>query len=161
MLDPRYVNVLKCSNQARRLLLRKNLANVRQMLQHVSSITTKHPIWQSLIADKFRDDGANLKRVKSLFNVLLNAINEPISSSAVGITCNPTQGGCMDRLQAPGDSDIDERVTVAEYDAETNTINLCDPFFGEIIAREGMDCIDNLPIGKYKTRGGPTGIQHC
>lgn len=117
------------------------------MLRAVESIEKVHPVWQALISARWRDSDDTLKRTKGLFKVLADTIDDQFKK--IYLSCNPTLG-CLHKRRAPGTEQI--QVTIAEYDFDIQTINMCESFFGRAL-QGGMQCLDNLPIGQYKSPG--------
>ncbi|KAI4158413.1 MAG: hypothetical protein LQ342_007454 [Letrouitia transgressa] len=144
-LQPRFINVGRCHIEHKRLALRQALGNVRSMLRAVESIEKVHPVWQALISARWRDSDDTLKRTKGLFKVLADTIDDQFKK--IYLSCNPTLG-CLHKRRAPGTEQI--QVTIAEYDFDIQTINMCESFFGRAL-QGGMQCLDNLPIGQYKS----------
>lgn len=128
-------------------MLRRALENVRSMLRAVESIGKAHPVWQTLISAEWRDSDDTLKHTKGLFKVLADRIDDQYNK--IYLSCNPTLG-CLHKRRAPGTDQT--QVTIAEYDFKIQTINMCESFFGRAL-QGSMDCLDNLPIGQYKSPG--------
>ncbi|KAL9046923.1 MAG: hypothetical protein Q9214_000373 [Letrouitia sp. 1 TL-2023] len=144
-LQPRFIDVGRCHTYHKRLALRLALINVRNMLRAVESIEKAHPVWQALISPKWRDSDGTLKRTKGLFKVLADTIDDQFKK--IYLSCNPTLG-CLHKRRAPGTEQT--QVTIAEYNFDDQTINMCESFFGRAL-QSGMYCLDNLPIGQYKS----------
>lgn len=144
-LSRRYVDVTRCTDSRRRVILRNEVRYITQMiLSAQTNMTLDHPVWRALISPAFQQEPRALERMKGLFRTLHNIIID--SEDIVGLECNIAKSQCLQTREAPGTGK--EQVPAAYYNLNENVINLCGAFFG-LPQLEQMTCRAGKPMSAY------------
>ena len=141
----RYVDVTRCSDSQRRVMLRKQVRDILQMILDArQELSVTHPVWRALISPAFRDESRALERMKALFKVLFDFIMD--SQDTVTLNCNVGIPQCLRTRKAPGDGR--QQVPGAYFSLDENVVNLCSGFF-RLPELEDMECKKGTPMSYY------------
>ena len=137
-LSPRYLDATQCSPARRRMTLRNELRAVLSLLHSAqANLTLTHPVWRTLLAAQFRDQPNALARMKNLFGILRNSVED--SSLTITLSCNTVTPQCLERRGVPPDGR--EQVPSGYFSLPDNAVNLCDGFFATP-GIEQMRCVE-------------------
>ena len=141
----RYVDVTRCPDLRRRVVMRNELHAIMQMiLDAIRNMTLSHPVWRALISPAFREEPRALERMKGLLQVLYDTIND--TRYTVVLSCNAAKPQCLKTRKAPGSGK--QQVPAAYYNIDENVVNLCDAFFG-MPQVEDLECKAETPMSYY------------
>ena len=148
-LSRRYVDYTKCSNAQRRIILRNQLHAVMHMLLDAqTNLNLSHPVWRSLITGAFQDEPRALERMKGLFSVLYDTINDP--QYTIVLNCNVAAPQCLQTRNAPENGR--QQVPAAYFNIDDNLVNMCNGYFG-MPHLERMECKEGTPMSYYASAG--------
>ena len=144
-LSRRYVDVTRCSDSQRRVVMRSEIHTVmRMILDAQMSLSLSHPIWRALISPAFVEEPRALERMKGLFKVLYDFMSDP--RDTVTLSCNFATPQCLKTRKVAGDGR--QQVPAAYYGLNENIVNLCNKFFS-MPQFEDLECKEGTPMSYY------------